>query len=145
LSNRPDVCDARCFDAGCMTQHVHNEPLAGLEFQFTSGDLIAIWTLIALATVVAVAYAACFIGALVSSTQYLHRSGRVNHAWLLPLPSIAAVLYPYVSHDWLHGWWSIEAGLAWGYAVMFWAGRGWIRWTAVPVLVPAVLIGVGVR
>ncbi|HJQ42330.1 MAG TPA: hypothetical protein VJ831_04555 [Jatrophihabitantaceae bacterium] len=119
-------------------------PLAGVEFQFSPKEVIAIWTIVGLAAIVAVVFAACFVAALVQSAQELHRSRQVRHAWLLPLPTLVAFLYPYVSHDWIHALQFVEAGLVWGCAIMFWAGRGWIRWTVLPAVVLMVLTA-GVR
>jgi hypothetical protein len=105
---------------------------AGLEF--SPGEIAGFLTVLAVAVLGAAFLLAAFVTALVNSAQQLHQAGRLRHPAAAVAFPVAALVLAYVSRSTLTGPLSALAGLAFGYAIMWRSGRGWFRWTALPVL-----------
>jgi len=84
---------------------------------------------------------AIFVAALASSVQQLHRAGRIRHPYLVVLIPVVALLFAYQARASVVGPVLAAGGLGFGYALMFYAGRSWLRWTVFPAL-PFVLAAV---
>jgi hypothetical protein len=119
---------------------VRNPALAGLEFG--SGEVISLLAIVAIVFLVVLIYVATFVGVLVSSVHHLYKAGRIQHPFLLVLMPVVALAVAFQAGGGVVGPMLTVGGLGFGYALMFYAGRSWFRWTlfpAVPFVVAAVV------
>jgi hypothetical protein len=116
-----------------MTGAAAREPILACDLDALFAPFLTFVTIVV--TVGVLTYVAMFIGALVSSVQQLHRSGRTRHPYLLVLIPLLGLLLAFYTGATVVGLPLFAvAGLAFGYTVMFSAGSGWFRWTVFPVL-----------
>lgn len=108
-------------------------PLAG--FEFSPGEVAALLAGLAIVVLTAVTFTSFFVAALITSAADLRSTGRLRHSWLVVVAPVAALFAAWeLRRDPLAADALVVAGIAAGYAVMFWSGRAWFRWTALPVL-----------